>query len=234
MSRNTCLDRRSTVDGMLCQPGASLTDLALGLTGLALAIRLARVPGLYRHWVTTMRWTAVAALAGFVHHGWITCSERWAGPSWAVISGMVVLAVSYLLAATVHEVLGPGQGRVFWVLRSAGLIAYAGLAVTGHAGIGAILLCEGVTMIAILALWGLAAHRRHPLAPLVIAALAASGGAAVFRALPHDVTGALGLDPVSLYHLAQIPGLILLTHALDRAPARRLATVRAPRRPRLS
>jgi hypothetical protein len=219
---------------MLCEPAPSLTDLALGLTGLALAVRLRRVPGLHRHWVTTMRWTAVAALAGFVHHGWITCSPRWAGPSWALISGMVVLAVSYLLAATVHEVLGPGRGRVFWILRSAGLVAYAGLAVTGHAGIGAILLCEGITMIAILALWGLAAHRRHPLAPLVIAALAASGGAAVFRALPHDLTGVLGLDPVSLYHLAQIPGLVLLAHALDRTPARRLATARAPRRPRLS
>jgi hypothetical protein len=219
---------------VLCEPAPALTDLALGLAGLAMAVRLARVPGLDRHWVTTLRWTAVAALAGFVHHGWIVCSERWAGPSWAVISGMVVLAVSYLLAATVHEVLGPGRARVFWMLRSAGLVAYAALAVTGHAGVGAILMCEGITMIAILALWGLAAHRRHPLAGPVIAALAASGAAAIFRALPHDVTGFLGLDPISLYHLAQIPGLVLLAYALDRRPARRAATAAQLRRARLS
>jgi uncharacterized protein DUF6962 len=219
---------------MLCEPAPSLTDLALGLAGLAMAVRLARVPGLNRHWVTTLRWTAVAALAGFVHHGWIVCSERWSGPSWALISGMVVLAVSYLLAATVHEVLGPGRARVFWLLRSAGLVAYAALAVTGHAGVSAILMCEGITMIAILALWGLAAHRRHPLAGPVIAALVASGAAAIFRALPHDVTGFLGLDPISLYHLAQIPGLVLLAHALDRPPARRAATGTPLRRARLS
>jgi hypothetical protein len=124
---------------------------------------------------------------------------------------MVVVAVSYLLAATVHEVLGPGRGRVFWVLRSAGLAAYATLALTGHAGIGAILLSEGVTMVAVLALWGLAAARRHPLAGPVILALAASGAAAAAKAAPPDVTGMVGLDPTSLYHLAQIPaGMALL------------------------
>jgi hypothetical protein len=133
---------------------------------------------------------------------------------------MVVLAVSYLLAATVEEVLGPGRGGVFWLLRSGGLVAYAVLALTGRAGIGAILLCEGLTMIAILALWGYAAHRGNPLAWPVITALAVSGLAAVARALPSGATELVGLDPTSLYHLAQIPGLVLLAWAvLARAPA---------------
>jgi len=149
-----------------------------------------------------------------VHHGVVTCSDTWAGPSWAVISGMVVLAVSYLLAATVEEVLGPGRGGVFWLLRSGGLVAYAVLALTGRAGIGAILLCEGLTMIAILALWGYAAHRGNPLAWPVITALAVSGLAAVARALPSGTTELVGLDPTSLYHLAQIPGLVLLAWAV--------------------
>ena len=205
---------------MLCEPAPALTDLALGLVALGLAAALQSRPGVHRHWRSTFWWTATAALAGAAHHGAVTCSDTWKGPSWAVISGMVVLAVSYLLAATVEEVLGPGRGGVFWLLRSAGLVAYAGLAVTGRAGIGAILLCEGLTMVAILALWGYAAHRRLPLAWPVITALVASGLAAVARALPPAATELVGLDPTSLYHLAQIPGLVLLARAvLVRAPA---------------
>jgi hypothetical protein len=199
---------------MLSEPASSLTDLVLGLVVISLALRLRGVPGVHRYWRLTFWWAGAAALAGAVHHGMVTHSDLWAGPSWAVISMMVVVAVSYLLAATVVEVLGPGRGRVFWVLRSAGLVAYAALALTGNAGIEAILLCEGVTMIAVLALWGRAAYERNPVAVPVIVALAASAAAAATRAAPADVTELVGLDPTSLYHLAQIPGMVLLYAAL--------------------
>ena len=204
---------------MLCEPAPALTDLVLGLVTLALGIALRSRPDVHRYWRLTYWWSGAAAVAGFVHHGWVTCSDTWADPSWAVISGMVVMAVSYLLAATVVEVLGPGRGRVFWVLRSVGLVAYAVVALTGNAGIGAILLCEGLTMIAILGLWFSAAAKGMPLARQVCVALLASGAAAAFRAMPPEWTDVLGLDPVSLYHLAQIPGLVLLARALlGRAP----------------
>ncbi|MGD9694327.1 MAG: hypothetical protein AB7V42_01545 [Thermoleophilia bacterium] len=192
----------------------SLTDLVLGLVVTGLAIRLGRYPGIHRHWRRTFWWTGIAALLGAVHHGVVTHSDTWAQPSWAVISMMVVIAVSYLLAATVHEVLGPGRGRVFWLLRSVSLVAYAALALTGHAGVNSILLCEGLTMIAVLVLWGTALRERHPLAPAVTCALAASAAAAAARAIPGDVTDRIGLDPTSLYHLAQIPGLVILFLAL--------------------
>ncbi|WP_217913957.1 DUF6962 family protein [Miltoncostaea marina] len=201
---------------MLCEPAESITDLVLGLAAVALAVLLPPKPARSPHWRRVFLWTGAAALAGAAHHGWVTCSERWAGPSWAVISVMVVVAVSYLLAATVDEVLGPGRGRVFWVLRSAGLVAYAALAVAGRAGVESILICEGLTMLAVLGLWAYAARRRLPLAWPVIAALLASGAAAGARAAPDDVTDLSGLDPVSLYHLAQIPGLVLLALAVAR------------------
>ena len=205
--------------GVLCEPAPALTDLLLGLVTLALGMTLRGRPDVHRYWRLTYWWSGAAAVAGFFHHGWVTCSETWAGPSWAVISGMVVIAISYLLAATVIEVLGPGRGRVFWVLRSASLLAYAVVALSGNAGVGAILLCEGVTMIAILALWFRAAAQGMPLARQVCVALLASGAAAVFRAMPHEWTEVVGLDPISLYHLAQIPGFVLLTRALlGRAP----------------
>lgn len=204
---------------MLSEPASSLTDLLLGVVVLLLALDLRRRPGVHRYWLLTFYWIAAAALSGAVHHGVVTYSDRWSGPSWALISGMVVLAVSYLLAATVVEVLGPGQGRIFWILRSVGLIAYAVLALTGHAGIEAILLCEGLTMAAVLGLWVLAIRRRNPLAWPVALALVASMVAATTRAMPPSWTARVGLDPTSLYHVAQIPGMILLYRALTRRAA---------------
>src|SRR5262249_40442002 len=140
-----------------------------------------------RHWRQTLWWAAAAALAGALHHGFVTYSDTWAGPSWAVISGMVVVTISFTLAATVYDVLGPGRPPGFWLLRSLSLVAYAGLAVAGHYGIGTILACEGVTMMTIIALWGLALHRRHPRAPAMLVALAASVLAGSVRALPTGV-----------------------------------------------
>jgi hypothetical protein len=195
---------------MLHEPASSLTDLALGLVVVGLALGLRRSPGLHRYWRTMFWWVGAAALAGAVHHGVVTRSERWAEPSWALISCMVVIGISYLLAATVVEVLGPGRGRVFWVLRSLSLVAYAALALAGHAGIEAILLCEGVTMAAVIGLWIHAARAGHPLALPLLAALAASSMAGATRAMPADVTALVGLDPTSLYHVAQIPGMVML------------------------
>lgn len=195
---------------MLAEPAPSLSDLALGLVVVALAIRLGRLPSVHRHWRTSFWWAGVAALAGFVHHGFVKHAERWSEPSWAVISLMVVVSVSYLLAATVAEVLGPRHGRTFWLLRSVGIIAYVVLAATGHAGVTAMLACESLTMVSILVLWGWAARRRHPMAVPMIIAMAASGAAAATKAIDPDVTGRVALDPTSVYHLAQIVGMVLL------------------------
>jgi hypothetical protein len=48
--------------------------------------------------------------------------------------------------------------------------------------------------------------------------LAASIVAGCTRALPADVTGVTGLDPTSLYHVVQIPAMLLLFAALVGAP----------------
>lgn len=205
---------------MLAEPAPSLTDLALGLIVVGLAVRLRRSPTAHRHWRTSFWWAGIAALAGFVHHGFIKHSARWAEPSWAVISAMVVIAVSYLLAATVAEVLGPRHHRTFWLLRSVGLLAYLVLAATGNAGVTALLACESLTMLSILALWGWAARRRHPMAGPVIVALVASAAAAAAKTLHPDLTRRVALDPTSVYHLAQIMGMVLLYLAVS-----------APRRP---
>lgn len=200
--------------GVLTQPAQALTDLLLGVVVVALAVDLRRMPDVHRYWRASFWWAGIGALGGFVHHGVLVRWPAVATVSWAVLSLMVVMAVSYLLAATVEEVLGPDHARVFWVLRALGVGVYAKLALTGHASVGALLACEGITMACILALWGWAAYRRHPLAGPVLLAILASGAAAGTRALSPDVTRHLFLDPTSMYHLAQIAGMALFYRAL--------------------
>jgi hypothetical protein len=209
---------------VLAQPAQSLTDLAMGVVVVSLAWQLrrapaaesGRTPAAHAYWQAAFWWAGIAALCGAVHHGVIVRSDRWAQVSWAVISIMVVVAVSYLLAATVAEVLGPGRARVFWLLRSLGLFAYVIAAVTGHAGVTAMLTCESLTMLSVLALWGWAAHQRHPMAGPVLLAVLASGAAAGCQSLSPSVTQLIGLDPTSTYHLAQIVGMALLYRAVSR------------------
>lgn len=197
----------------LSEPALSLTDLALGLVALWAWWAIRGRPGLSPHWARLFAWGAASALAGFVHHGWITYDESIAGPSWAVISGMVVVTVSYLLAATVDEVLGPGRWLAFWLLRSLSLVAYAIVALLGHAGVGAIMACESITMAAVLGLWVRGLRRGHPKARGVCVALLASMLAGAVRGMPTDLAELVGSDPETLYHIAQIPGLILLQRA---------------------
>jgi uncharacterized membrane protein len=214
---------------VLAEPAQSLTDLTLGLVVAWLTLRLRRRPEVHRHWVASFGWAGVAALAGAVHHAVLVRWVRWADVSWAVITVMIVLAVSYLLAGSVVEVLGSGHAREFWLLRSIGLVAYVAVALTGHAGVGSMLACEGLTMASVVALWVLAAYRRHPLGRPVLFAIVLSGAAGATQALSQSVTGVIGLDPTSTYHLAQIAGMTALFWGLTRGrPEPDSATGREP------
>jgi Family of unknown function (DUF6962) len=199
---------------MLAEPAPSLTDLALGLVALVLALQLRRLPAVHRHWQTAFWWFGAAALGGAVYHGAVVRWTQAAQVGWAVISVAVVIAVSSVLAGTVVMVLGPGRVRTFWLLRAIGIVAYVALAVTGRAGIGGILVCESLTMASVLALWLWAAHRSDPFALPMLLAIAASGAAAAANLASDDLLRPVGLDPTSAYHLAQIAGLVLLYLAL--------------------
>ena len=212
---------------MLAEPAQAATDLALGLVAVTLAIQLRRSPATNRHWRTALWWFGIAALAGAVYHGVIV---QWAAArpvSWAIVSVCVVVAVSYLLAATVAEVIGPSGARAFWLLRGLGLLAYVVIAATGHAGVAAILACESLTMISVLALWAWAAYRHHPLAVPVTLAILAGGASGATKALDPDLVQHVRLDPTSLCHLVQIVSIALLYLAVrEPVPVRSLAAAK--------
>lgn len=216
---------------MLTQPAQAVTDLVLGITVLWLARRLPLDSPAARHWRAAFRWASAAALAGAAHHGFLVDTAI-GDASWALTSLMVVVVLSYLLAASVVQILGASRGALFWPLRSLGLLAYVVVAATGHAGIAAIMWCESFTMAAIIGLWLWAARRDHPMAIPVLLSISASIGAAVVRLFP-EVGEIVGLDANSAYHLAQIPGMVLLFRAvggqwvlrpLEPAPAARQRT----------
>jgi hypothetical protein len=204
---------------------ASLTDLLLGLVALALFRRLPRDADASRYWRAMFAWVGAAGLGGAVHHAVLVGHPAVGRVAWAVLSTMVVVIVSYLLAATVVEVLGRARAVVFWPLRMISLLAYVGLAVTGRAGIGAIVACEGVTMACVLGLWVWAFARHHPAARPMLVAIAASIGAAVFRLVP-GISALVGLDSNAAYHLGQTVGMVLLARAVV---VSRTAQVAVPR-----
>jgi hypothetical protein len=210
---------------MLVQPMPSLTDLALGLVTLYLVWRLPRGGEVSQHWRAAFVWAAGTALAGAAYHGVFVGIPQANALSWAITSIMVVVVVSYLLAASVVQVLGRDRAMVFWLLRSMGLVAYVVIAVTGHASITAIMWCESVTMASVLGLWIWAWHHHHPMGRLMLIAIGASIAAAMLRLVP-GAAALTGLDPDSGYHLAQIGGMVLLYHAVASADGQSTTTTR--------
>lgn len=191
---------------------AALTDLALGLVTLFLAQRLPRGTAASRYWRATFLCAAAAALLGAGYHGFLVAIPRVNVVTWAITSTMVVVVMSFLLAASVVQVLGRSRAALFWPLRSAGLLAYVIIAATGHPSIGALMMCESLTMASVLGLWIWAWTRRDPLAPPMLLAIGVSGAAGLLR-LP-GTAALIGLDANSAYHVGQIVGMVMLFRAV--------------------
>jgi hypothetical protein len=198
---------------------ASLTDLALGLVTLYLVPRLRRDVEGARYWRAAFVWAAVTALIGAVFHGFLVGVPRVGDVMWAVMSIMVVVVMSYLLAASVVQVLGRSRTIVFWPLRLVGFVAYAVVAATGHPSITAIMWCESLTMACVIGLWVWAWLRRHPAGRPMLVAIGVSIAAGLLRLVP-DAAALVRLDPDSAYHIVQIVGMVLLCRAVARSGPR--------------
>lgn len=209
---------------------ASLTDLALGLVTLALLRRLPRGGEASGLWRAAFACAAATALAGAVYHGVLVGVPGLNRVSWAVMSSMVVVVMSFVLAASVVEVLGRGRAAVFWPMRLIGLLAYGVIAATGHPSITAIMACESLTMAGVIGLWIWAWVHHHPVALRMLVAIGASIAAALLRLVPGAAALAR-LDPDSAYHLGQIAGMLLLYAAVAGfSPAHPATWLAVPRR----
>lgn len=189
----------------------AITDLALGLVTLTCAVSLLWTPGVDRAWQLTFWFAGASALAGAAHHGLFHT-----GASWTVVGILVVVAISYLLIGSAREILHPRGVRIAVVIRVVGVAAYGVAVVLGENGLLVLLLCESLTMACILGLWLHASREGHPMATWMIAAILAHALAGIAFALPAPLTDPIGLDPTSLSHLAQIPGVLVFYRAVVR------------------
>ena len=204
---------------MLVEPAASVTDYLLAAIAFCLALLVARSYPHLRYWTWGLVTIGFGALLGGIYHGSLIDDPGLADPSWTAITIIVAITVSLLLAATVESVLGEGQTRLWMMLRFATLGAFTIVALLGEAAITTLLYVESLTMAAVIGLWVYAALKGQRGSRLMLAAILASGGAAVLRFAPISFHLGWEWDPDSLYHVAQVPGLVLLYLALRRLPA---------------
>jgi hypothetical protein len=213
-----------------------VTDLLLGAVLVVCARRLQHTAGVHRYWALMLWSAAAAALAGAVHHLAFHDMPLASDLSWIVVGVLVAVAISYMLAASATELLDRRLARLVIRLRIAGLIAY--LVVIATMGIGRttpLVLSESATMAAIVGLWFVALYTRHPGAGRMVIAIAVCALSAVVFALPASILpSSLGLDARSLQHLAQIPGVLLITQVIAGGALVRPAGAPVSRRSRLS
>ncbi|MDA0264865.1 MAG: hypothetical protein O3A93_11690 [Chloroflexi bacterium] len=204
----------------LVEPASSLTDFALGILAIFAATRLHVKPSNDSHWRWFFIWIGIAALWGGVHHGFIAANESAAAISWSMISLLVAVAISYLLAASANAVIGKKRGRPLFVFRAISLVAFFSLAVSGNATVTTLMLTEGLAMVIVVGLWIHAWQSGQPGGSLVLGAIAVSVLAAALKASGAQFTfSGWEFDPNSIYHVAQMPGLCLLLMAVQRRSA---------------
>ena len=213
---------------MLLEPASSVTDFALGALAIAAALLVERNERVNHHWRLSFLFIGLAAILGGVHHGFIGPHGTIGAVSWAVIILSIAVAISFLLSATIASVLGEGRGQALMVIRGVSLFAFFILVILGRATLPTLLVTEGLAMIMVVLLWVHAWRLEQPGVTLVLAAIGASVLAAVVRGSSVHVTLGWEFDTNALYHLAQMPGIILLYVAVRRLgrPSPSLSTLR--------
>ena len=213
---------------MLLEPASSVTDFVLGVLAIGAALLIARDEKVNSHWRLSFLFIGLAAILGGVHHGFIGPDGTAGAISWAAIILSIAVAISFLLSASITSVLGEGRGRPLLVIRGVSLLAFFILAFLGRATIPALLITEGLAMVMVVLLWLHAWRLEQPGVALVLAAIGASVLAAVVRGSSVHFTLGWEFDTNALYHLAQMPGIILLYVAVRRLgrPSPSLGTLR--------
>ena len=199
---------------MLLEPASSVTDFGLGALAIGATLLIDRREPVHHHWRLAFFFMGLAAILGGVYHGFIGPGETSGAVSWTVIS--LSIAISFLLSATMASVLGQGRGRPLLLIRGVSLLAFFILAVLGRATIPTLLITEGLAMAMVVLLWLHAWRLEQPGVGLVLIAIGASLLAAVVRGSSVHVTLAWEFDSTALYHLAQMPEIILLYIAVKR------------------
>lgn len=202
------------------EPAAAVTDWLLA----ALSVGLGGWCAWRKRWPWTAAFAvlAAAAAAGALYHAELKPTEH--GPAaWRAVSLLVATALLALYLASAAELAllrTPTWGAI-------GALSIASLA----AGVAVrfddlpeFLATQGLAMAGLLFLWLRAWRNAVPGAHWFVAAIAASAAAAGVRALPLQFELYWVWNHDGLYHLAQIPGLLLLARGAVSLPRSPVAT----------
>ncbi len=201
------------------EPAAAVTDWILAALALSAGVVLLFDEKRSRYWAFAFFAAAISAFVGAVYHAWLKASGTWSGPVWGSVTLIVAVMVSFILAATVETVLGPGSRKLWMTIRLASLLAFAVVVLLGGGSISSLLYLESVTMAAVVVIWAMAFRRKMPGSGTLLTAIVLSGGAAIVRAIPVRFVASWEWNSDSLYHIAQIPGLVAMLIGAQRLPA---------------
>ena len=176
---------------------------------MVLAWRAQRT-GRQHEWTLAFALTAASAILGTAYHAGLRGQHVVRYPLWSVIIVCLAVALSFMLAGTVNLFLSARLVRLLFVARLFALAAFVGCALAGHASLTVLVATEAIVMIAIVALWVRGCLVRYPGAQYVMGAFLASAAAALVFAGSLRFTLGWVVTSTALYHVAQIPGLVLL------------------------
>jgi hypothetical protein len=194
------------------------TDALMGLLSLVLLLRLqhALVGDLWQRGV----WSAVfallvgaSALGAFVHGVELGADTR--RLLWLPLYLCLGLAVSLFAVGAVADWLGTAAARQFLPWAIAAGVAFVGASQLLGGAFVVFVIYEGVAMLGALAIYVLLAVRGAPGALTTAAGIALTLAASVVQASPLKLTIVVPFDHNGLFHLVQMPAIVLVARGVE-------------------
>ncbi|MDW8046444.1 MAG: hypothetical protein RMK15_04090 [Chloroflexota bacterium] len=192
------------------EPAAAATDWLL--TAVCAALGAWCATRRRRPWAAAYAVLSSGAAAGALYHGELK-PTRHEPAAWTAVSFLVAAGMLALYLASAAE-LGALRRRSWAALGALSAAALAGGLAGGLRTLGPLVATQAGAMGGIVALWTRAWRAKEPGAAWFCGAMAASAAAAAVRALPVEFRLFWVWNHDALYHLAQIPGLLLIARGV--------------------
>lgn len=200
----------------------AITDLIVAMIASGSSLYLARLAGRQTWkaglWSTVFGLTGFAAALGAVSHG-LALSRTVNDLLWHPLYLALGLTVALFGVGLIHDLWGPARARRWLpVLITLGVAFYLQRWLLSSSFL-AFIVYEGVVMLVALIAYGVLAMRgRLPGAGLVAAGILVTIAAAIMQSTkPAPIRIVWPFDHNGLFHLVQMPGLVLLAAGIGRS-----------------
>ncbi len=204
---------------ILTEVTTGATDLILGMLAIACLIRLAvlrnRDPFRARLWMAIFALLTVASMLGAVAHG-LDLSTPLRDLLWQPLYLSLGLMLGLIAVAAAVDGRGVASGRRWlWPAVGLGLVFYA-ITVVANGAFLVFVLYEAVALLYALAVYLRLARRGEPGASPLAAGVAITLIAAAIQQTDLSFTLIWPFDHNGIFHLVQIPGIVLMGAGVER------------------